>query len=111
MNINLASKPEWYLKLNPAGQLPCLHFPDGRILPESLITCEYLDQAYPGPKLIPSDPYKNAVHKLLIERYSKYINNFFKALKGSDPEALNEVRVSLDYLEPQLPAKGFLGGF
>jgi glutathione S-transferase len=111
VNINLASKPEWYLKLTPAGQVPCLQLPDGRVLPESLINSEYLDQAYPGPKLIPSDPYESANHKVIIERYSKLIGSFYKAFRGKDEEALAEFRAALDQLESQIPAKGFLGGF
>ena len=59
---------------------------------------------------MPSDPYENAVHKLFVERYSKFITNFYKAFKGSDPEAITELKAALELLEPQIPAKGFLGG-
>lgn len=109
MNIDLHSKPEWYLKINPAGQVPCLQFDDGRVLPESLINSEYLDQAYQD-KLIPSDPFTNANHKLFVERFSKYITNYYKAVKGSDTESISDLKASLQDLETKLPNSGFLGG-
>lgn len=102
------------MKLNPAGQVPCLHFDDGRVLPESLINSEYLDQAYPENKLIPSDPLTNAEHKLFIERYSRFITNFYKVFKSTDVDkeaALNDLKTSIiNDLEPKIPSKGFFGG-
>jgi glutathione S-transferase len=42
-----------YLKLNPAGLVPTL-VRDGRAVRESLVICEYLEEAYPQPALTPS---------------------------------------------------------
>lgn len=110
MNINLQSKPEWYLKLNPAGQVPCLHFDDGRVLPESLINSEYLDQAYPENKLMPNDPFTNAEHKLLVERFAKIITNYYKVVRSTEPEASNDLKTSLKEFDAKLENKKFLGG-
>jgi maleylacetoacetate isomerase len=45
---------EHYRKINPAGLVPSLQ--DGeRILTQSLAIMEYLDEAYPGNPLLPSD--------------------------------------------------------
>src|SRR4051794_12864584 len=41
-----------YLKLNPAGVVPTLVH-DGRAVRESLVICEYLEEAYPRPALTP----------------------------------------------------------
>jgi glutathione S-transferase len=41
-----------YLKLNPAGVVPTLVH-DGRAVRESLVICEYLEEAYPEPALTP----------------------------------------------------------
>lgn len=105
------SKPEWYVKLNPPGQVPCLQFDDGRIVPESLINSEYLDQAYPDNKLIPADPFTNAHHKLFIERYSKLITNFYKMARSNEAEAVNDFKNSLKELNTKLPSTGFVGGW
>ncbi|PZO66759.1 MAG: glutathione S-transferase [Paracoccus denitrificans] len=42
-------------KRNPAGKIPVLRM-DGRLLAESQAICEYLDEAYPTPPLMPSQP-------------------------------------------------------
>ena len=54
--INLATKeqldPE-YLKINPNGVVPSLVH-DGRIIIDSSVICEYLDETVPEPRLVPS---------------------------------------------------------
>ena len=44
-----------YLELNPAGTVPTLVH-DGRRFTESTPMCEYIDAAFPGPHLVPSEP-------------------------------------------------------
>jgi maleylpyruvate isomerase len=41
-----------YLALNPQGLLPALEI-DGEVLTQSLAICEYLDEIYPEPALLP----------------------------------------------------------
>ena len=45
-----------YLKLNPKGVVPTLVH-DGRPVIESTLICEYLDDAFPEPPLVPADPW------------------------------------------------------
>lgn len=71
MNIHLKEKPDWYLEKNPLGLVPTLETPSGQVICESTITCEYLDEAYPAKKLLPSDPFEKAQQKMLLEDYSK----------------------------------------
>ena len=92
----MKKKPEWYTYVNPAGAVPCLQFDDGRILPESLIVAEYLDAAYPGNKLIPSDAYTNATHKLVVEAFSKVIPFYYKLALKSDLNAGGEFNAALE---------------
>ncbi|MFK7978097.1 MAG: glutathione S-transferase family protein [Halioglobus sp.] len=51
-------EPE-YLALNPKGVVPTLVI-DGQAIVESTIICEYLEEAYPKPALMPSDPLARA---------------------------------------------------
>ncbi len=53
--INEQYTPE-YLKINPKGVVPALDH-DGRIVTELTLICEYLDDVFPSPMLIPADPY------------------------------------------------------
>ena len=45
-----------YLKLNPKGIVPTLVH-DGKPIIESTLICEYLDDTFPQPRLIPADPW------------------------------------------------------
>ncbi|KAM9061682.1 glutathione S-transferase omega-1-like isoform X3 [Sarcophilus harrisii] len=70
ININLKNKPDWFFNKNPFGLVPVLETSQGQLIYESVITCEYLDEAYPG-KLFPEDPYKKAFQKMILESFSK----------------------------------------
>lgn len=48
-----------YLALNPQGLIPALEV-DGAVLTQSLAICEYLDEAFPAPPLLPVDPLRRA---------------------------------------------------
>jgi len=65
-------KPE-FLRLNPYGKVPVLV--DGeRVLFESCIINEYLDERYPDPPLMPSDPYLRARGRIIVD----YMLNFLQ---------------------------------
>ena len=55
-------KPE-YLKINPKGVVPALDH-DGRVVIESSLICEYLDDCFPAPRLVPADPFLRARMRL-----------------------------------------------
>lgn len=48
-----------YLKLNPQGFVPALVM-NGSVITQSLAICEYLDELYPNPPLLPSTPLARA---------------------------------------------------
>lgn len=48
-----------FLALNPQGLIPALEI-DGAVLSQSLAIVEYLDEVYPEPKLLPSEPLARA---------------------------------------------------
>lgn len=52
-----------YLKLNPRGVVPTL-VDNGRVVRESTVIMEYLDDEYPEPRLRPADPYRRAQMRL-----------------------------------------------
>lgn len=73
ININLKNKPEWFFEKSPSGLVPVLETSKGQLIWESPITCEYLDEAFPGKKLMPADPYERACQKMLLEDFSKVL--------------------------------------
>ncbi len=42
-----------YLRLNPQGLVPALETDGGAVLTQSLAICEWLDETYPEPPLLP----------------------------------------------------------
>lgn len=109
MNVNLHKKPQWYLELNPLGQVPCLQFDDGRVIQESLINSEYLDAAFPENRLQPTDPYTNAQHKLIVEGFSKSIGGFYKVLRSNTEEDKTTYLNDLEKFQSKLE-HNFIGG-
>lgn len=75
ININLKNKPDWFFEKNPFGLVPVLETSKGQLIYESPITCEYLDEAFPGKKLMPLDPYERAFQKMLLEHFSKVLHD------------------------------------
>lgn len=59
----MEQKAPWYLALNPNGIVPTLVHGD-RVVYESNVITEYLDDVFPGPKLYPSDPWERAQAKM-----------------------------------------------
>ncbi len=58
-----------YLKLNPKGVVPTLVH-DGQPVIESTLICEYLDESFPDPPLIPNDAYGRTRMRL----WSKFVD-------------------------------------
>ncbi|XP_068111467.1 glutathione S-transferase omega-1-like [Hyperolius riggenbachi] len=87
VNINLKSKPDWFFEKSPQGLVPSLETSDGKIISESLIVCEYLDEAFPGVKLFPSDPYEKAQQKMVMEQFNGIIAPFYKLLTKKTDDA------------------------
>jgi glutathione S-transferase len=64
---------DWFQKINPRGQVPALEH-EGRIITESTVICEYLEDAFPGQNpLRPSDPYEIAQMRI----WTKWVDEYF----------------------------------
>jgi len=79
-------RPE-YLKLNPNGVVPTLVH-DGKVIIESTLIIEYLDEVFPDTPLMPTDPYERAQARLWMKKIDDYLHaacstvTFAIALKG-----------------------------
>lgn len=74
VNVNLKNSPEWFSKKkNPLALVPVLERGD-KIIYESAICNEYLDEVYGKQSLLTAEPYERARQKMLMERFSKVSN-------------------------------------
>lgn len=65
-------KPE-YMKLNPKAVVPTLVH-DGKVIRESSVICEYLDEVFPDPPLKPANAYDRARMRLWTKRMDEEIH-------------------------------------
>ncbi|KAM4033019.1 glutathione S-transferase omega-1-like isoform 2-T2 [Anomaloglossus baeobatrachus] len=78
VNINLKNKPDWFFEKSPLGLVPSIEMSDGKIIYESPIVCDYLDEVFPKNKLTPADPYEKAQQKILLEHFSAVTTAVYK---------------------------------
>ncbi len=86
--IDLANKPDWFLKLSPLGKVPVLVVNDKDVLFESAVINEYLDETV-GEKTLSNDPLDKAKERAWIEYSSSVLMDFFSILGSSNPSNLS----------------------
>ncbi|MGY4308722.1 glutathione S-transferase [Bradyrhizobium sp. USDA 4369] len=70
IDIDLANKPDWFLKLSPLGKVPVLVVPSAEsvvALFESNVICEYIEETQAGARLHQADPLTRAQHRAWME--------------------------------------------
>jgi glutathione S-transferase len=63
-----------FLALNPAGDVPVLVEPDGTVLSNSWVTCEYLEEVYPSVNLLGDDALQRAETRRLVSWFDVKFN-------------------------------------
>jgi stringent starvation protein A len=109
--VDLDDRPRWIYDLNPGGRVPVLD-DDGRVLPESRVIMEYLEDRFPKPPLLPGDSMGRARVRLLIERFEETIGDAYYALRRdrSSPSAGDDLNGALDQLDHVLTQQPYLSG-
>ena len=110
--IDLAHKPDWFLKVSPLGKTPVL-LVDGQPIFESTVICEYLDETAP-PRLHPQDAFERARHRGWMEFGSAVLNAIGAFYNAPDEEALSakrdEIRGKLEQIESELITGPYFAG-
>jgi len=111
-DIDLADKPDWFLKISPLGKTPVLLVGDEAIF-ESAVICEYLDETTPA-RLHPADALQRARHRAWIEFGSALLNLISAFYTAADEQALGaraaEIRSRFVQIEAALGDGPFFAG-
>ncbi|NEQ45092.1 MAG: glutathione S-transferase family protein [Leptolyngbya sp. SIOISBB] len=84
--IDLKNKPDDFLQISPQGKVPVLICGDDRIW-ESTIINEYLEEVFPTPALMPSEPGLRALIRIWIDfANSRFTSAFYKLLLAQTPQ-------------------------
>jgi glutathione S-transferase len=120
-HATVESKGDYY-SINPIGRVPALITDDGRALPESEVICEYLEDAYPDPPLLPKDPWGRAQVRLISRLCDFYLVMAMVPLftasgrsrKHWDRTAIDKglaaVETALGYIEAYIGEAGYAVG-
>lgn len=96
--IDLANKPEWFLKISPFGKVPVLKVGD-EVLFESAVINEYLNEVYP-PDMHPENPLQKAKNRAWIEFESGLNMAMFQwAMAPDEKEYLEKQQKMIEQME------------
>jgi len=131
LEVELVEERYWekdadFLRRNPAGKVPVLKM-DGRTMAESAAICEYIEEKYPEPALLPKDAdgryetrrlvawfddkfHAEVTSKLLYERVNKKVMGQGYPDSGNVKAGARAIKFHLDYMGWLLEQRRWLAG-
>src|SRR6201990_2425850 len=94
IDIDLANKPDWFLKISPLGKTPVLVIGDHAIF-ESAVILEYLEETQAKP-LHPAAALRRAEHRSWIEFGSAVLNDIARLYSAPDEAAFKAKAAQLE---------------
>jgi glutathione S-transferase len=95
IDIDLANKPDWFLKVSPLGKVPVLLVgtDEGEVaLFESNVICEYIEETQGGAKLHPRNALERARHRAWMEFGSTILSELWGLETTGDPAVFETKR-------------------
>ena len=80
-DIDVGNVPPEILTMNPYGEVPVLEEREF-FLYESNIICEYLDERFPHPQLMPAEPVHRARVRLFLFNFERELFSYMKTLES-----------------------------
>ena len=96
--IDLANKPDWFLKISPLGKVPVLRYGE-EVLFESAVINEFLDEITPN-SLMPSQPLDKAKDRSWIEYSSQVImSQYMMSVASNEQDYQQHTEALFDKLQ------------
>ena len=93
--VDLANKPDWFEAVSPYSKVPVLKHDDA-VVYESAIINEYIEERFPEPALMPTDPRARATARVWIDYCNtRFIGAFYGVLSAKGSEAQGEAAAKL----------------
>jgi len=100
-------RPDWLLaKTKGTTALPVMELPDGRILRESLVLLEYLEDLFPERQVAQRDPYRRAVENMMTRMEGEFVAQGYTFVMNQDRARRDALRDGMLRLYARLD--GFL---
>lgn len=93
-DIDLSKTPEWFRKISPFGRVPVLVVNEDKVLFESAVICEYLDEITPG-SLHPHDPLEKAHHRAWVEFGSGILDSISALYNAKNKQTFEDRRLEI----------------
>ena len=91
VDVDVHNKPEDLALMNPYNQTPVLVERD-LVLFESNIINEYIDDRFPHPQLMPSDPVMKARSRLFLFRFENELFHHVSLLDSGNPKQVEKAK-------------------
>jgi glutathione S-transferase len=89
-------RPDWLLrKTRGTTSLPIMETADGRVLKESLVILQYLEDVYPERPVAQRDPYLRAVENMLTRLESGFCTQGYLYVMNQDPAQRDAHRAAM----------------
>ena len=90
--VDLSNKPDWFNEVSPYSKVPVVKIGD-HVVYESAIINEFVDEMYPQPALMPSDPFRKALARIWIDFCNTvWVENSYDLLYAKEPAKQAEMR-------------------
>ena len=112
-------RPEALLKKTRGSTaLPILELADGRVLKESLVILQYLEDLFPQPAIAQHDPYRRALENMLTRLEGDFGSHGYLFVMNQDPKRRDALREGMlnqyarldDFLTEHAPPEPYLFG-
>lgn len=110
-------RPQWLLDLTRGTTaLPILVTPDGKVIKESLVILQYLEQTFADPPIARRDPYERAVENMMVAMEGPFTVTGYTFVMNRDPDRRNKFEADMighygklnDFLVQHSPSGTFL---